>query len=283
VVTSSITSSLNPYRFLQGQRLRLHSLSNAAVNVRAWARVVYDDGEDALISVPERAISGNRVEEDLYSDDIAVKDGYVVAAIAEMLTSGIQRGQTYVRLSFDPFGCVLFADYCFSFGHICLGVFKEPGPGGGSGFRHIITIKSESAPVASTSYGLVITEMIRKINGYIWFYVASADVATRTLKVQLRYSLGAVPTGMSATRVMVLVTGDLVLTASESGLQFADEQRFGNNDGGVTIESDRSPFPIWITEDQDSNRDLRFVTTNPHANDLDTIYADVEEWIVRPA
>jgi len=269
------------YRFLQGQRLSLTTICQTAVTLRAWARVIYDDGTDELISVPEMVRSSGRTEETVFADSIAIQDGWVVAARVECLDpAAVKRGEAYARLQFDPFGCLLLQDYCYTTGDVSLGTFRESGPGGGSGFRHIITIKSESAPVASTSYGLVITEMIRKINGYIWFYVASADVATRTLKVQLRYSLGAVPTGMSATRVMVLVTGDLVLTASESGLQFADEERFGNNDGGVTIESDPTPFPIWITEDQDSNRDVRFVTTNPHANDLDTIYLDVEEWLM---
>lgn len=270
-------------RILQGQVLTLHTISDAAVAVRAWVRVIYDDGSGQLLTVPETVRSGGRVAEVLASTDVVTQNGWVVNAEVEMLTTGIKRGQTYVRLAVEPFGCVLLQDYCFFGGNVSLGTYVQSGPGGGSGHLQTVEVKASSVPVASTTVALVSTNTIRKVHGFAWYYNASADAASRILTVVLNHPLGALPVGFSAgTPSVVWASAALTLTTGQEGTVFADLHRSGTNDAGTLAIADAaanpSPFPLWVAEGNNYFAD--FQVADLHANDRDTIYLLRETWVV---
>lgn len=267
-------------RILQGQTLQLHTISGAAVALRAWVRVIYDDGSGQLLTVPETVRSASRVAEVLASTDVITQNGWVVNAEVEMLTSDIKRGQTYVRLAVEPFGCVLLQDYCFSgIGNVSLGTYTQAGPGGGSGSLEIVTVKADSVPV-TTTHVLAASNTIRKIYTIVWYYNASADVDSRVLSLQLQRMLGSVPTGFTEANNSETWRGSgLTLTASEEGTLFADEKRFGANDNGsLTYDSNPSPFPLLVQED--SLIQIVASTVDLNANDRDAIYLLREEWVL---
>lgn len=272
------------YRIHQGQTLQLRYISDAVATLRAWARVIYDDGTEQLLTVPDEVISSDRVEADAPRGEVVTADGWVVGAEVEMPTASIQRGRTYVKLQLEPFGTVLCADYCYSeFGQVALGTHVQPGPGGGSGHLRWVTIKADSVP-ATFNYTLALSNTIRSLQSLVWYYVAGVGVATRTLKVRYPSRGGALPTGMSALSDSsdVWVSSLLTLTASQHGTIFADPARSGINDN-VTIAIDDtgsapSPFPVLIPEDTGGT--LRFVLTDVDAGDFDAVYGLFEDWVV---
>jgi len=270
-------------RILQGQALTLHTISDAAVTLRAWARVIYDDGSGQLLTIPETVRSASRVPEALASTDVIVQNGWVANAEVEMLDSDIQRGQTYVRLTVEPFGAALLSDYCFSeLGHVSLGTFGQPGPGGGGGHLRWVAIKANGAP-ASFNYTFRLSNVIRSVRGFIWYYASSADVASRLLQVQLRQRGAGVPTGFNTSGPNdVWQATDLTLTASEDGSVFADLHRSGTNDNGVVAidnaAADPPPFPLLVAEDD--QLEGRFVVTNEEAADFDLVWGFFEDWVM---
>ena len=273
-------------RILQGQTLTLHTISDTAVTVRAWARVLYDDGTGQLLTVPEVPRSGSRVAEALSSADVVIKDGWILNAETEMVTSGIKRGQTYVRLAVEPFGCMLLSDYCFStFGQVSLGTFVPPGPGGSDGFLRTLTIKAEAVRlVETTSFLPVLSNMVRKIWGFSWYYTCSADVANRVIDVNILGYLGAgVGVQLSNTKEPWRQPS-ITLTANQDGMLFADEKRSGTNQSGtIAIDSQAtapSPFPILVLEDMASDLELDFRAVDYEDLDVDAIYALVEDWVM---
>jgi len=268
-------------RILQGQALTLHTISDAAVAIRAWARVIYDDGTGQLLTVPESPRSASRVAEALASADVISQNGWVVNAEVEMVTADIKRGQTYVRLGVEPFGAALLADYCFSeFGYVSLGTFVPPGSG--DGHLRVVTAKANGAPDATTQFILGIANTRRKVHSFAWYYASSADVASRVLDVRWEDPLGAIPTGLGTDRARVWQASTLTLTANEDGATFADHKRSGINDEGViTIDdaaTDPSPFPIEVSENDTG--DLFFIVAAAEVLDFDTIYLLVEDWVL---
>jgi len=282
-VVTQFYGQFSPFRVIQGQSLTLHTISNAVVTVRAWARVLYDDGTSQLLTVPEVPRLGTRVAEALAAGGQIVQDGWIVNAEVEMVTPDIKRGQTYVRLSIETFGCVLCCDYCFSdFGNISLGTFVPPGPAGGSGHLRTITIKADGAPDVSTLFAMALSNTIRKYLQFIWYYHASSTVASRVLAADMRDILGAYPTGFLGAVVWAGTGAGLTLTADEDGTVFADTERGGTNDAGNLVIASAavnpSPFPRWVSEDDNDN--LFFLVASGEATDRDAIYGAFEEWVL---
>ena len=281
MVQSGLTGS---FRVIQGQRLHLHTLSSNATELRAYARVRYDgDTQDSLLVVSQLTVSGDKVEEDFYSAAVALKDGWVSFAVVQVVSLSIKRGQTFVRLALHPDGAILLQDYAFQNHWPSLGVFKDSGPSGGDGYFHNITVKSDGAPVASTSFSLGVLNTIRKVYGYAWYYNSSADAASRTLAVQIEKPLFTLPTGFSAqSAARVWIATDMTLTAGEEGTQYANSKFSMNNDNGtVSVDNNASqptPFP-YLGQENDTGV-LMFDVANGHVNDRDVIYALIEEWLV---
>jgi len=266
------------YRVLQGQALTVLSVALTGVTLRAWARVRYDNGEDGLLIAPDQALIADGTVNIGTSSEVARMDGWVTDALGEVTDADIQRGQVYVKLSLEPWGPVLFSDYVFSdFGQVALGTFVPPGEG--RGYLNMVTVVSDTAPV-STTYALDRTKTIRKILGFSIQYVTSSDVASRTIKPELKGYLGDPPTGMDDGDRNVWEATTLTLTADADGSSFADTQRAGKNtDDVIAIDntaSAPSPFPLLVTDVMDM--DLFFRLGSPHANDLQSIYVFTEDW-----
>jgi len=274
------------YRILQGQTLHLRYISNVAATLRAWARVIYDDGTEQLLTVPDEVIGNDRTSSDAPRGEVANHDGWVVGAAVEMDTDGVVRGQTYVKLVLEPFGTVLCADYCYStFGQVTLGVNVPPGPAGGAGHIHTHTIKANGAPGTNT-YSPGLSATIIAIHNFYWYYHCSADVATRTLESGIRNPGGALPTGYDLDNARdVYRSSDLVLTANQDGVVFCDPKRAGINDNGtysvVSTATLPSPFlPGGIVVNPDDNITFFFAALLAEALDFEAVYALVEEWVV---
>jgi len=271
------------YRIKQGQALQLQYVSSETVTLRAWARVRYDNGEDDILFIPDSTLSNDRSVDVTTPSDVARFDGWVTDALVELpLDLTVKRGQVYVRLYFNNFGPLLCKDYCYSnFGQVALGTYIQDGPGGGAGDLEIVTLKAESAAVLLTQITLAASNTIRKYNSFVWYYVASADVANRGLTVVLRLPLGDLPTGFTQDGI-VWATPTLTLTASENGILFADQARSGSTDVATVAIDDAasapSPFPLWIEESDNSI--LRFRAGSFEVLDVDVIYALRESWVV---
>jgi len=271
------------YRLKQGMALQLSSVSDASVTVRAWARVRYDNGEDDILFIPDQSIASDRAVALATGSDVARFDGWVTDALVELPLDAdqVKRGQCYVRLYLAPFGPQLCADYVSSdFGQVALGTYVPAGPAGGAGNLELVTVKADGAPAASTTANLAVSNEIRKIYGYAWYYACSVDVATRNIDVAYRDPLGDVATGM--TIMDVWVPSRLVLTASQLGGTFADQKSSVQNDNGTLTVADittaPTPFPILVEEGD--NADLVFLVANSSVNDFDAIYLLRESWVI---
>jgi len=270
------------YRVKQGQALLLLYTSNAVAQVRAWARVRYDNGEDDILFIPDQAMGSDRVVTISRPSDVARYDGWVTDALIELpiATDAVKRGQAYVRLSLDPFGPLLCCDYCYSnLGQVALGTYIQDGPGGGAGNLQVVTIKILTQSVATTTHTLAASNTVRKILSFAWYYSCDSGVASRLLDVDLRNPLGD---GLASLIADVWRATRLTLTASQQGTIFLDSKRSGTNDNGTLVIDDGaanpSPFPLWIEENDPEN--LRFVLTDLESGDLDEIYLLQEEWVV---
>lgn len=272
------------YRILQGQTLTLQYASDTTLaDLRAWARVRYDNGEDAILFVPDTVAVTDPITVTTLRSDVARMDGWVTDALVECLTSDIQRGQVYVRLFLDPFGPVLCSDYCWStFGQVALGTYIQSGPGGGMGNLRLVTIKALGAPAASTAYILRELQIIKKVREIAWYYETSADVATRVLNITLTEPLGPAPAGMAASPIWASLT--LTLTANQDGIHFLDEKRSGDNDAGTLVIEDAAVnptiLPLWATSDMDSSYAMFFKVVDGEVLDEDVIWGLVETWVV---
>jgi len=274
------------YRILQGQQLHLQYASDNAASVRAWARIIYDNGVDSILYVPDQTLAADRVPAVLTASEVATQDGWITTAVVEMLSDGVKRGQTYVKLLLAPesriFGTVLCADYCYStFGEVVLGTYIQPGPGGGGGNLQVVTVVADVTPVTVT-HTLAASNTIRKIYNLTWYYECSSDIATRDLLAFYRNTLGALPTGFSAagkSDVWTSGSSGLLLTQDQEGTVFADPKRYGTNDNSsIAINSDPSPFPLLITEDDLAV--LVFFPSLAETDDRQSIYLLREEWVV---
>jgi len=273
------------YRIKQGQALSLQFISSTIATVRAWARVRYDNGEDSLLFIPDFVATADPIEPTLAEPgDAARLDGWVVDALVELPNDlDVERGQVYVKLFMYPFGPTLCSDYCYSsFGQVALGTYKVAGPAGGAGFLEVVTLSPEGVPVAEFThvFASLVAGVVRKIHGFVWYYIASADVASRELSSELKNPLGAFATGMD--RLTVFDIPKVTLTASQQGTVFADEKRSGSIDHTVlTIESaaaNPSPFPFFALFGDPYN--LVLTAASLHANDLDVMYLKRESWVV---
>lgn len=267
------------YRVREGQKLRLHTISTNTSIVGAWARIVYDNGSDDVLWVPESNPSASLVEEDWFSRSVVKDSGWVVAAAVTTLNE--KRGRQFVTLDMDPFGVLLLQGYAVQHVPLALGTYREPGPEGGDGDYTVVTVKADGVPVVTTTYALALAQQLRRIHGFVWYYAADGTAATRACSVILRQPFGAVPTGYPAGIARdVWQPLDVTLTADQNGSSFASTQGSGQNDNGtLTVQSEATPFPLTVEEADPI--ELIFTVPLPQAGDFDAIYVLAENWLVR--
>lgn len=277
---------MTEYRVKPGDQLELHTISSAVSAIRAFAGILYDDGTVDLMAVPTVSTSSGRSEETFTSQNRALKPGRVTFAVVEPVTTTIKRGQTYVRLAFAEGrgGPICLYDYVYQNHWPSLGEFRDSGPSGGDGWLNYVTAKSAGAPAATTTVTLKQSNTRCRYYGLVWYYHASADVASRTLDVRWNNPILALPTGFAAagSAADAWRAVQVTLTASEDGAVIVTRQRGITNDNGtMTIDSQASaptPFPFEVREDDTGT--LIFAVGSGNANDRDVIYVVREEWLV---
>lgn len=220
---------------------------------------------------------------------IVLKDGEVmgleVTGFADM-----KRGQFFARASIS-LGSVqersLASGYIYHNRSLALGDREEPIEG--KGFIHKNAIADDVTPV-DIEHTLGVTAALRRIDGFIWYYHCSSDVANRTLRVSARDFGEGLPTGMTSggnTLNQVFPSaGVLTLSANEEGMIYVSAQNGSrisvSLDNGVKTTEDTSvaqplPFPYWASEADVG--ELFFDVQLAEAADRHSIYIIEEEWI----
>ncbi len=170
-----------------------------------------------------------------------------------------------------------------------LGTLVNPGPEGGAGLKENRVIVSDAAP-ADIQATLAQSNALRRVDGFIWYYHCSSDVASRTLRVTFRDPGDGLPTGMTSGANTTAATWPsaavLTLTANEEGMIYvnAAEGKIGFaisvDNGSSTFENPTTnpdPVPYWVHESDTA--ELFFDVTDEEAADRHTIYIIQEEWL----
>lgn len=281
------------YRVRYGERLDVTIYSSTAVSFRASARVIYDDGSDDDLIIPDSVTGTGRTAEPISSQYVAKKNGYVTDAVVFAFSGAGERGQTWVRLSIGPTnGPVLCYGYLYG-GHdaVSLGEMTEPGPGGGEGFLSWVAAFTgdRAGNAAAVDFDLFATNALRKVHGVAWYYHCSGDAATRTFNGPVLVGIGGPkPTGFTLTGgnayYWSTATTSLTLTVNEEGAFLSTGSLTTHLDEGVrtygSSATNPTPWPFWVTED-DTDTIMRFpAITTGNANDTHSAYVLIEEWLV---
>ncbi len=166
-----------------------------------------------------------------------------------------------------------------------LGSFGGPGPEDGAGFKENRVIVSDAAP-ADIQATLAQSNALRRVDGFIWYYHCSSDVATRTLRASIRDLGDGLPTGMTSgfntTAQVWPSAGTLDLTANEEGMMVVNRLGFAVTvDAGTRVFENNTiqpvPFPYWVRESDTA--ELFFDVTDEEAADRHSIYIIQEEWL----
>ncbi len=221
------------------------------------------------------------------------KEGVVTRAVVAVQSGSPQRGQTYVLLRVRDRNRLtvgeLVSDYVFG-SHLALFPFIiGPESGAGSGFREPRAVADDIAP-ADIQEPIAVTGATVRIDGFIWYYHCSGDVATRTLRASIRDLGPGLPTGMTSganTRIQRWPSaGTLDLTANQEGMMFVSgllgKAGFAtsSDDGTQTLEPTTTqpiPFPYWARPTDVG--EFFFDVTDEEAADRHSIYILQEEWI----
>ncbi len=182
---------------------------------------------------------------------------------------------------------ILGRDYLHPNNQVVLDVFNDTGPGGGNGFIQKRPIADDVAPV-DIQASIAATNRIRRIDGFIWYYHCSGDVATRTLRASIRDLGDGLPTGFTSGGNSLAQlwpsAAALSLTANQEGMMVVNGngQTFAvtSDTGTATWESPVTaplPFPYWAGEGDVG--EFFFDVSAEEAADRHSIYIIQEEWI----
>ncbi len=224
------------------------------------------------------------------NEDQAVEiqqDGKIVGGGIRRNADALRRGQCFAILDVQRrrgADLLVSKGYVYSINPIGLGEFTEAAGGMGNRFWNAVAADVSPVDIIKT---LATTNARRIIHGFIWYYHASGDVATRVMEAQLRNIGPDLPTGMSpGGRTMVWTSGSISMTQNEEGMiySYAEGGRDGRsilNDTGVigvdNTGTKPTPWPLSVIETDDA--ELRFSLTNEEAADRHSIYLDIEEWM----
>jgi len=272
-------------------RFQLVSTSSEVQTLFPRVVVRYDDGSISETFTTTRETNATRASQTKLFGTVR-GDGVVERATVASKTAA-KRGRTYVELftkdgQEDANQDVLLTDYIASALQPSLGRFRESGPGGGTGFKDNRAIADDIAPV-NIEHTFGETNLLRRIDGFIWYYHASSDVATRTLRVTMRDMGDGLPTGMTSgantTAAAWPSAGALSLTGDQEGMIYVNAVTGKSfavsvDNGTGTIENITTapdPFPYWAGEADVG--ELVFTLVDEEGADRHTIYIIEEDWI----
>ncbi len=281
---------MTEHRVLENDRFQLVSTSSKALTLFARVVVRYDNGVVRRFQMT-RVTNASRIQQTRLFGLVELPGVVERAQVVSLEES--KRGQCYVELSTkddmsDEIQDLLCQDYIANGLQPSLNRFNESGPGGGTGFKQNSAIVSNATPV-DIEHTLAATNALRRIDGFIWYYHANVEVATRTLRVSLRDLGNGLPTGMTSGAKTTVKSwpsaGVLTLTANEEGLIYVNAVEGKSfavslDDGAATIEditTNPDPFPYWAQESEVG--ELFFDVESADFGDRHSIYVIREEWI----
>lgn len=281
------------HRVRIGDKFQVIGVSSVANEMRARVTVQFDNGHlrqfsRTLLTSADRALSVGT-----FSGAGMEDDGEVVRAVVAGVTQGIKRGQTAVELltlnnNFETVDNLL-QDYLHAGNNPPLDRTRDFGPGGGNGFIQKRAIADNVTPV-DIEHTLGISNALRRIDGFIWYYHRDGTVDDVTLRVSARDFGDGLPTGMTSggnTLMQLWPTAAVTtLSANQEGTIYVSAQDGSrisiSLDNGTRIVEDTSvaaplPFPYWAGEGDVG--ELFFDVGNAQAADRHSIYIIEEEWI----
>ncbi len=273
----------------RGDGILLTVFSTFPAVVAAEVTIRKVDGTYETVRVAETTTGTVTGEEEFRASSQFSRDGEVTNAVILNRVSG-KRGQTYGRLQ-TTYGTgsirdVLCAGYLYGARVLTLGV--NEGSREGPGFRHSRAIAENQQP-ADIEMDLEIGNQIRRIDGFVWYFHASNDATTRTLRASVRDLGNGLPTGMTSgvntTVKSYPSAGGLSLIANQEGVIYvnaAEGRSFAMSldDGVATIEditTDPDPFPYWA--DESERGEIFFDVASVSGNDRHSIYLFEEVWM----
>jgi len=281
-------------------RLQLRAVSAVAATIRAKVytrrpgRVEVDENGNSFVTpskvteheFPSQALTGDlSLEAPADLQPRIFPPAEVVGGWVHTDTAA-RRGQIWVQIAHldGPSRVPVMAGYVYSERNLGL-EFQDPGPRGGSGAIQKTALADDVTPV-DIEHTLGVTNTLRKITGFIWYYHCSGDVATRTLRASARDLGAGLPTGYtSGANSLAQVwpsAGVLTLTANEEGMIVVNDQFAVSQDNGTPTFEDPSsrpnPFPYWAHDDDVG--EFFFDVEVAQAADRHSIYMIEERWIV---
>ncbi len=279
------------HRVRAGDRFQVIGKASTVFEMEARVTVEFDDGRlrdyrRALTTVADRVARANNFGADIEAD------GRVVRAIIANKTAGVSRGRVRGVITTLDSNLrtidVLLDDYVEAGGR--LGRFTDTGPGGGNGFKENRVIADDVAP-ADIEETLAATNALRRIDGFIWYYHCSGDVADRTLRAFFRSVGDGLPTGMTEGSNTIVgrwpTASVLTLSANQEGLIYVNASEGKsysiNVDNGAFVKESTSTqadaFPYWAQENDVG--EIFFDVTDEEAADRHSIYIIQEEWLAQ--
>ncbi len=278
------------HRVRRGDRFQIVSTGSVATRMRPRISVTYDDGRTRDFTIDHTSAADRSFANNVLGG-LVEAPGRVSRATIVAIT-GVKRGRTYAEVvtlnSNLEVMDLLMADYVGSQMNVQLDQVNNSGPGGGNGFIHNRVIADDIAPV-NIEHTLGETNNLRRIDGFIWYYHCSSDVASRALRATVRDLGDGLPTGMTSGSNTTIKNypsaGTLTLTANEEGVIYVNavtgkSYAASLDNGALTIEditTEPDPFPYWASEGDVG--ELFFLHANEEAADRETIYIIEEDWI----
>lgn len=278
------------HRILENDNFDVRAQASVTVDLQLAITVVYDDGTDGNFTLSVTT-NPNRtaVVQDSTRPSTATKNGWVVGLAVDTPGSIVKRGTVWVEVSINSLSVlanrrtILCRGYYHSERFLTLGDNENNGPPE-QGFVNYRKVADDVAPVDIEETLALVNTLVR-VDGFIWYYHASSDVASRTLRASLRDVGDGLPTGMTSGGNTLLgvwpSAAVLTLTQDQEGTMFVKDQYAVSVDNGSPTFEDPSarpnPFPLWIQEDDVG--EFFFDVTSANANDRHTIYLITEEWL----
>ncbi len=277
------------HRVRAGDRFQVIGKASTVFEMEARVTVEFDDGRmrdyrRKITTIADRVARANNFASFIEAD------GRVVRAIIANITSGVSRGRVRGVIATIDRNLrtidALMDDYVENGGR--LDRFRQTGPGGGTGFKQNRVIANDIAP-ADVEHTLGVSGALRRIDGFIWYYHCSGDVADRTLRAFLRSPGDGLPTGMTEggnTTVGRWPTSSvLTLSANQEGVIYVNantgKSYSTNVDNGVLVKESSSTqpdaLPYWAQENDVG--EIFFDVTDEEAADRHSIYIIEEEWL----
>ena len=270
------------YRIIESETIAVLVQSSLAMDITGDFRIIYDDGKTELFHVTTFRTAALREVQIAPTNRTAKKNGWVVGCvlgIAAGSPGSPKRGQTYVRAEIggleQPGGLsagtqIILADYCYNGYSPTLGVFHEPGPGGGEGNFLLNPIINAEATGADFLVDLgPPTNTIWKVHELKIKYKASAGVGTRSIATTRLDEDGVGIWSLAAMAPTASQDADIYMT----DILIAERGSIAPVD--IAMEIQTRPFMLpegHVIRLED--------TADISATDAVSVFGVVEEWLV---